>query len=328
MTYKYLFRMIPVITLIFFITACGGSNSTDPTATPEGPNASTWDPMKKLTTIFEKSPGSEELVTYASYTYDEDSGLLECIIKHAAEEDDQRFIYDDTGRIIRMDEGTDGQWDGGSTTISYDDSGRPNRLDGGQFGAVMEYDENGRLIKINRSDLGVGLEEIETWAYDASGKPTRVQVASADDPEHPSRIWTYTYTEAGDFYQTDSGTQTFTYEWESDSVLKRTMTLKGQTPRVSVFTFSQPDPAGWEGQAWGETVLRPNYLMALDSALHRSKVDPCGLLRGRCTRIESPFMYEAFDFDEEGYLLEAKKYAKGQDGNPDSLFSTFIYEWK
>lgn len=326
MAYKYLFRLIPVFALIFFTTACGGSDSTDPTATPEGPNASTWDPMKKLTTIFQKFPGSEELTTYASYTYDEDSGFLTSIV--ALGQIDQRFIYDDTGRIIRIDEGVDGQWGGGSTTISYDDSGRPNRLHGARSAAVMAYDENGRLIKITRSDLGGGPEEIETWAYDASGKPTSVRVASADDPEHPSQIWTYTYTEAGDFYQADSGTQTYTYEWESDSVLKRTMTFKGRTPQVSVITFSQPEPAGWEGQVCGEIALRPNYLLALGSALHRSKVDPCGLLRGGCTQIDGPFMYEAFDFDEEGYLLETKKYAKGQNGNSDSLAFTFIYEWE
>lgn len=327
MAYKYLFRLIPVLALIFFITACGGSDSTDPTATPAGPNASTWDPGKKLTAIFQKFPDSEELATYASYTYDEGSGFLTSIVESG--KTDKRFIYDDTGRIIRMDEGTDGQWDGGSTTISYDDSGRPNRLDSDQFGVVMEYDENGQLTrKTNRNSSDPDLDEIETWAYDASGKPTRVRVASADDPEHPSQIWTYTYTEAGDFYKTDSGVQTFTYEWKSDSVLKHTMTFKGQTPQVSVFTFSQPEPAGWEGQDCGEIVLRPNYLMAFDSALHRSETDPCGLLRGRCTQIDGPFMYEAFDFDEEGYLLEAKKYAKGQNGNPDSLVFIFIYEWE
>ncbi|WP_300674406.1 hypothetical protein [Desulfoluna sp.] len=316
---QHLFRLIPVIALIFLTTACGGSGSTDPTAPPE-------DPEKKLITISQKMADPDEpLSTVASYTYDEDSGLLKSFSKTGSE---LRLDYDDKGRIIREDIiPQDPNMTTFSSTREYDESGRITRFDGPKEAVEIKYDAKDRIIKVTHMDGDTPMS-IDTWTYDA-GKLVEISVADAHDPNSPVMTMAYTYTKTGEFYQAVIGFHSFTYQWESDTDLKVTHSTNG-TESVENLSFSDT-PVAWEtlGDLDKGIVFMPRYYTDLRHLISGSqRMDPFGIRRGLYSQVENDEGYMEFDFDAEGYPVESRQYKNGPEGHPDVLVATMVYEWK
>lgn len=311
---KYLFRLIPVIALIFLTTACGDSDSTVPTPTP-GENITPQDPEKKLMTISSKNPDTGALTLAMTYTYDEESGLLQSYSLWGAK---TRLDYDELGRVIREDRFlNDDPAPYQSYTWEYDEDGRVIRTDYNDDPIVLEYDDSGRITKITHVDALGAAKKIETWTYDGAGKPTGIRIAPADAPDTPIKTYTYFYTAAGEFHQAVCDRETKTYEWESDTTLKVTYEV-GENEFIEVLTFSD-SPVAWEAQSnGGNWIFLPRYytdLVYLTGSARR--MDPFGIRGGLYTRVEYEVDYLEFDFDAEGYPVELRD-------RGDAV----VYEWE
>lgn len=319
---KHLFRLIPVIAFIFLTTACGGSDSAAPDATG-GDSGPDFTGGKKLTTISQKMTDPEALVPFVSYTYYEDTGLLE---GYSVGDEGIRLIYDDADRIIRMEFCNHERVVRRAFTWEYDESGHMTRavVDAGTI--VPEYDDNDRVVKITYVDDQEAPLQIETRTYNAAGKLSGISIANADDPGTPIKTYTYSYTEAGEFYRTVTGTDTYTYEWETEAALKVTHDDDG-TESIEVFTFSD-SPVAWESGMEGGMILLPRYLMDLFYSTGTFKDDPCGIKRGLYSLAEDGEGYTEFDYDAEAYPVEARIYNNGTEGNPASLAGTLVYGWE